>query len=187
MKQGKLPLFAIWALIVVAALVIGFLDYYTGYEIHLFAIYFIPVGIAAWYMGQSPAVFVSFFCIIVWSISDLASHHPYSASYIQFWNGIIRLVSFLIIAFALSRLKKDFNEQRQLNADLNRALEQVKQLKGMLPICASCKMIRNDKGYWEQIESYIQNHSEAQFTHGLCPDCAKRLYPEFSMSENGTR
>ena len=52
-------------------------------------------------------------------------------------------------------------------------------ISGMLPICANCKKIRDDKGYWNQIEAYIGDHSEAEFSHGICPDCAKKLYPEF--------
>jgi len=62
--------------------------------------------------------------------------------------------------------------------DLKKASEDVQILSGFLPICASCKKIRDDKGYWNQIESYIRDHSEADFTHGICPDCAKELYPE---------
>ncbi|MEN8143230.1 MAG: response regulator, partial [Thermodesulfobacteriota bacterium] len=54
----------------------------------------------------------------------------------------------------------------------------VKTLSGMLPICASCKKVRDDKGYWNQIESYITNHSEAEFSHGICPDCVKEIYPD---------
>lgn len=58
------------------------------------------------------------------------------------------------------------------------AEEEIKKLRGILPICASCKKIRDDKGYWNQIESYIQEHSEAEFSHGICQDCAKKLYPD---------
>jgi transcriptional regulator with GAF, ATPase, and Fis domain len=61
--------------------------------------------------------------------------------------------------------------------ELQKALKQVKQLSGLLPICASCKKIRDDKGYWNQIESYIRDHSEAEFSHGICPECMKKLYP----------
>jgi CheY-like chemotaxis protein len=57
-------------------------------------------------------------------------------------------------------------------------IEEVKILRGLLPICSSCKKIRDDKGYWQQIEGYIRDHSEAEFTHSICPDCAKKLYPE---------
>ena len=60
---------------------------------------------------------------------------------------------------------------------LSEGLEHVKTLKGLLPICTSCKKIRDDQGYWNQLELYIRDHSEADFTHGLCPECVKRLYP----------
>ncbi len=62
--------------------------------------------------------------------------------------------------------------------ELQRALEQVKKISGLLPICASCKKIRDDKGYWNQIEIYIKEHSDAEFSHGICPECAKKIYPE---------
>jgi hypothetical protein len=62
-------------------------------------------------------------------------------------------------------------------ADLRQALANVKKLSGFLPICASCKKIRDDKGYWNQIESYIRDHSEAEFSHSICPDCTSTLYP----------
>jgi hypothetical protein len=54
-----------------------------------------------------------------------------------------------------------------------------KELKGLLPICSVCKKIRDDKGYWNQIEGYIQKHSDAQFSHGICPDCSKKYYTVF--------
>jgi len=60
--------------------------------------------------------------------------------------------------------------------EMREALSNVKTLSGMLPICASCKKIRDDKGYWNQIEAYIRDHSEAEFSHGICPECAKKLY-----------
>lgn len=62
--------------------------------------------------------------------------------------------------------------------DLTDALSRIRTLSGLLPICASCKKIRDDRGYWNQIESYISSRSEAEFSHSICPGCAKRLYPE---------
>lgn len=62
--------------------------------------------------------------------------------------------------------------------ELQKALENVKTLKGLIPICASCKMIRDDKGFWNHVEQYISEHSTAEFTHGICPACKKRLYPQ---------
>ncbi|WHZ22673.1 MAG: diguanylate cyclase (GGDEF domain) [Nitrospira sp.] len=66
---------------------------------------------------------------------------------------------------------------RRSNEELQRALREVKVLKGLVPICASCKKIRNDQGFWQQLEEYLQQHSEAEFSHGLCTPCIKKLYP----------
>jgi phosphoserine phosphatase RsbU/P len=63
--------------------------------------------------------------------------------------------------------------------ELREALEQIRTLRGIVPICSNCKKIRDDQGYWTQVEVYVRNHSEAEFSHGICPDCAKILYPEF--------
>lgn len=73
-------------------------------------------------------------------------------------------------------------EKEQLITDLQEAMTKVKLLSGFLPICASCKKIRDDKGYWTQIETYIRNHSEAEFSHGICPECAEKLYGKFMMN-----
>jgi AmiR/NasT family two-component response regulator len=95
------------------------------------------------------------------------------------------------ITIAIARFD-DLMELRRLNAELQAgnearerlilelqdALAQLKTLSGLLPICASCKKIRDDDGYWNQLEAYIQDHSEVVFSHGLCPECAKRLYPQ---------
>jgi hypothetical protein len=61
------------------------------------------------------------------------------------------------------------------------AHKEIKQLRGILPICAHCKKIRDDNGYWNQVESYIQRHSEAEFSHSICPECAKKYYPEYTV------
>lgn len=81
------------------------------------------------------------------------------------------------IRYAIER-KRAADERERLVFELQEALDRVKQLSGMLPICASCKKIRDDKGYWKQIETYIRDHSEADFSHSICPECAKGLYTE---------
>jgi PAS domain S-box-containing protein len=80
--------------------------------------------------------------------------------------------------------RKNLEKQRdQYVLELKAALERVKTLSGLLPICASCKNIRDDQGYWQQVEGYIMQHSQAKFTHSLCPECVKRLYPEVAGSQ----
>lgn len=75
--------------------------------------------------------------------------------------------------------KRHEEERERLIADLKKALSEVKTLSGLIPICASCKKIRDDKGYWKQVEEYLKEHSEMEFSHGICPDCAEKLYPDF--------
>ncbi len=71
---------------------------------------------------------------------------------------------------------------RRMEVAMRRANAELRQLGGLLPICASCKRIRDDRGYWHQVEQYIQTHSEAEFTHGICPECMRRLYPDAAAS-----
>ena len=88
---------------------------------------------------------------------------------------------FAVWAAAILGLQRNKAEQQRNIVLLERekAFQEVRILRGLLPICASCKKIRDDNGYWTQIEGYIKDHSEAEFTHSICPDCAKRLYPDF--------
>jgi PAS domain S-box-containing protein len=79
----------------------------------------------------------------------------------------------------ITERKKAEEEREKLILELRDAMSKIKIMSGMLPICASCKKIRDDKGYWNQIESYIKRHSEAEFSHSICPECAKILYPEY--------
>ena len=83
----------------------------------------------------------------------------------------------------ISERKKAEEEKIRLILELKDALSKIKRLSGLLPICASCKKIRNDNGYWQQIESYIRANSEAEFSHSICPECVKRLYPDFIKKE----
>ncbi len=89
---------------------------------------------------------------------------------------------FRSIQYAIQR-KKNEAEREMLIRDLKDALAEVKRLSGLLPICASCKKIRDDKGYWQQIERYMSEHAAVRFSHGICPDCARKLYPDFFRDE----
>ena len=94
-----------------------------------------------------------------------------------FENG--KIVAAVTAFRNITEQKKLEQERERLIEKLQESLDTIKTLRGILPICASCKMIRDDKGYWNQVEVYIRDHTEAEFSHGICPDCAKKLYPEF--------
>lgn len=95
-------------------------------------------------------------------------------------------VSLALMLGALVALQRDEvarraaeRERDRVIADLQQALAQVHQLSGMLPICAWCKKIRDDDGYWSEIEAYVARHSDAEFTHGICPDCKAQVEKEY--------
>ncbi len=78
------------------------------------------------------------------------------------------------------KIKTLIESKERLIEELRSAIGNAKQLSGLLPICAACKKIRNDAGYWQQIEQYLKQHSEAQFSHGICPECARHLYSDYA-------
>jgi PAS domain S-box-containing protein len=90
----------------------------------------------------------------------------------------------LLIASDVTERKRAELAREKLVKKLQGALSEVKTLKGIIPICSSCKKIRNDKGYWEKVETYIYDHSEADFSHSICPECFKKLYPDIDYDEN---
>ncbi|MGQ9555119.1 MAG: histidine kinase N-terminal 7TM domain-containing protein [Anaerolineae bacterium] len=99
-------------------------------------------------------------------------------------NGAGDLAGYLVVVRDISERKRAESEREKLIAQLQQALAEVKTLSGLLPICASCKRVRNDQGYWQQIETYVSEHSQAQFSHGLCPECLARLYSEYCSDDD---
>jgi PAS domain S-box-containing protein len=87
---------------------------------------------------------------------------------------------FLTVMNDITERKKIEAERHETIRELRAALGEIRDLQGILPICASCKKVRDDTGYWEQVESYVSRHTGAQFSHGVCPECIKTLYPEYS-------
>ncbi len=95
---------------------------------------------------------------------------------------------FALLFFSMRRWRETRRSEalaKRHGEELEKALSEVRQLRGMITICSACKRVRNDEGFWEQIEVYVRDHSEAEFTHGICKECAKKLYPDFEQ-EGGT-
>ncbi len=100
---------------------------------------------------------------------------------VEFVSNVYTVESLKVIQCNIREIterKKLEIEREHLIKSLTDAMASIKQLKGLLPICMYCKKIRNDKGYWEQVENYISDHTEAEFSHGLCDDCYKKHYPD---------
>ena len=108
-------------------------------------------------------------------------HVEVSATPIKDHNG--KVIQVVHITRDITARMKAEEERESLIRDLQKALGEIKALSGLLPICANCKKIRDDKGYWNQIEVYISEHSRAEFSHGLCPECTEKLYPGYAKKD----
>ncbi|GAB6061741.1 MASE3 domain-containing protein [Deferrisoma palaeochoriense] len=120
------------------------------------------------------------FYVSVFGLSNLVGH---LLKFVSFWLVYLVLVRTAIeepVDLLFAQLKRREAELSEEKARLQQALEQVRTLEGLIPICSGCKKIRDDKGYWREVELYVRERTGAEFTHGLCPDCVERLYPEFA-------
>ncbi len=98
-------------------------------------------------------------------------------------NAVGVVIGVSAIERDITARKEEEAERLKLIHELTDALGKIKTLKGLLPICSSCKKIRDDKGYWQKVESYISEHTDAEFTHGICPECVRRVYPEYTVGQ----
>jgi DNA-binding response OmpR family regulator len=92
---------------------------------------------------------------------------------------LARIQSLVRIKLAEDSLRKKEEEQRRLISELEKALAEIRTLRGLIPICATCKKIRDDEGYWDHVETYVSKHTDAVFSHGICPECAEKFYPKY--------
>ena len=88
------------------------------------------------------------------------------------------------MSILMEKIASQRDQLEKSNEELTNALKSVKKLSGLLPICSYCKKIRDDKGYWKQIEAYIRDHSEAEFSHGVCDECARKYYPDVRINDD---
>ncbi|MGD9730706.1 MAG: hypothetical protein AB7U45_00880 [Desulfamplus sp.] len=113
---------------------------------------------------------------------DEISFPEYKEHYLNLTISIIEVCALAIEnARRNQKIKDAENQLRKEKENLEHALTEIKTLSGLLPICMHCKSIRDDKGYWQQMEEYIQSHSEAQFSHSICQSCAKKYYPDYDI------
>lgn len=173
------------ALLIAAAslLLVATLDWVTGPTFGFSVFYLAPIAVVAWTSERWLGVVAAFIAAGVWFVADKLGAEPYATGFIPLWNAMVRLAFFLIVALLLHRLQGDARERSRLIAELRSTLANVKTLSGLLPICAWCKNVRDDEGYWQQVESYVQAHSGATFTHGICPSCAEKVKREMGLDD----
>lgn len=169
------PLVFVFALAL--AILLGLADYLGGYRMSFITFYFMPVAMTAWYVGMKPSFLVAVICGIAWYWAERMSGHTYEMVWLTAWNVGMRLAAFVTIGFLIGRIRSLVDSQRR----------EIDELTDLLPICAKCKKIRDDEGFWLHIDEYFAKHHDITFTHGICKTCAAELYPEIAGKgkENG--
>ena len=102
---------------------------------------------------------------------------------LEFWNILVHFGFFIVVVYLISAEKIISDNNKILIGKLQKSLDEIKTLSGLLPICSACKKIRDDDGYWKQIEHYISEYTEAKFSHSICPVCKEKLYPGFGKNK----
>ena len=183
MKRRLLQwLYAVLA--IVLAIVLATIDATTGHELSFFVFYFLPVSFVAWHLGFAGGVGMAIFCGLLWSGADFLAGHRYASEFYSVWNGGIRLVSFLAMSWTVSKIRSLVDLERQTTETLRRTLAEVKVLESFLPICAQCKKIQNQQGDWQQMEVYIGQHAGTRFSHGYCPECARKFLEDAGLTDD---
>jgi hypothetical protein len=170
-----------------------FLHYFFGQAMAISAV--IPVIVVGWLYGYKAGILFALFCFP-------ANIFFFALFGVNWWEkmilsggGVTGTLALVLIGAIVGRMsdlntqlkealykRKQAEEEREkIIQELQDALADVKKLSGLLPICGSCKKIREDSGYWTRIEKYIKDHSEADFSHSICPECMKRRLPEFPV------
>ena len=162
----------------VVTLLVAWLDYITGLAFEFSAFYILPVLFAAWMAGWRWGMAVALINTIAWSLVDHWAGHVHINAFYAVWEFLDHALVYLVVAAVVGGLRTAIARQRALNLELSQALEEVGELKGLLPVCAWCHKIRDDKGYWGQLETYIEARSRASFTHVICPECEAEVMAE---------
>jgi hypothetical protein len=178
---AKKPKSSILIIALALNLIIGFIDDLTGYELGMSVFYLMPICFVSWFINRRTGILMSIIAAATMVTANTLAGENIQDYIITGWNTLVHLIFFMIVSSLVYELKSYLDKQKTLVAKLQKALGEVKTLSGLLPICASCKKIRDDGGYWRQLEDYIGERSEAQFSHGICPECRMKLYQKPSI------
>ncbi|MGM0577950.1 MAG: hypothetical protein ACQEXJ_19645 [Myxococcota bacterium] len=165
------------ALVLAAAvlylLAVTALDRLTGRFIGLSLFYIPGIAWAAWRVGPRVGWAMAVASAAAWFVAD-----PYDLPLTRIWNATLRFGFFGLVVYLLLRLKRELQRRNEVIGELEDALEQVETLRGLLPVCAWCKRVRDDEGYWKSLETYVRQNAGVEVTHGICPSCHQDLDDE---------
>ncbi len=172
------------ACVAIATLLTFPLQHITFHSLSL--LFVIAVMVAAWYGGLGPGMLAVVGAVL--SFDYFFDIYPYEINLFRpagFLRALVFAAIATVVASLTSQTRAALRHAEETGAALQKALDEIRVLRGIIPICSYCKQIRNDAGAWEEVEKYVAEHSEAAFTHGVCPDCYKKHHPEIYKEQHG--
>jgi hypothetical protein len=179
MRADSMPSRAVFAVTALWLIAVGMVDQATPPVYGLSYFYLPAVAFAAWHAGRRAGLVTALSATVVWYLADTVGV-DFPGSVARAWNGGIRLAFFATVVVLIHTLRETIRRQDALITQLQDTLAEVRTLRGLVPICAWCKQVRDDAGYWASVETFVEAHTDASFTHGVCPDCCARLSPKKS-------
>lgn len=160
------------------------LRHVTAHSLSL--LFVVAVMFSAWYGGFWPGMVAVLASVL--SFDYFFDVHPYALDLTQpaeFLRAVVFAAIATLIACVTAQSRAALQASEEAGAALQKALDEIRVLRGIIPICSYCKQIRNDAGAWERVEKYLAEHSEGSFSHGVCPDCYQKYHPEIYKQQHG--
>jgi hypothetical protein len=164
------------ALVTTVLALCGFIDYATGYEVSVFALYTLPIVLSMRLFGTAAGSGVAVLSAWVWIVADLSAGHHYAQSWVVYWNALHRLFFFMCVVVGF----------HYTQATLRASSKRLSAFSGPLPICTQCHRIGSGDGYWQKFESYLCEHGGAVPQAKVCPDCARERYAKVGIVERAS-
>lgn len=156
-------------------------DILTESRFRLGPFYLVPVLVVSWFLGRATGLFVAVVAVLLWrGVEVLVGQAPTSVL-VRVLDTALHVFSFCLLSLAVAWGRNLFEREKQVSAELRITLENVRELEGLLPLCAWCRRLRNDHGYWQELESYVEQNTRAVVTHGICPECNERYFGDASL------
>jgi len=173
----KIPVFLGCILMLVFA---ECLDLITRWDVSVLLFYVIPVWVAVWYFGLGIGTFFSIAAVLVEGYVDILEGHPDTRPWVIWWNGLMRLSTYLVVAYAILNVRMRSQEVRDLLAELQNTTNDAWEIGGLFPMCPDCKAIRSNPEYVQDLKNFLTLGTGSRFIHMTCPDCAKAYKAELS-------
>jgi hypothetical protein len=182
----KVPYTSVVAIPVLSSIIllIGYWDYRTGFMLSLFPLYLIPLVLIAWHDKKTVTLAMSLAAGAIIVVKDTVGKYPAEHGFYYIWDESVKVVLLILISYGVWEIRALLEEKDRTNQELTKALSEIRELREMIPICAWCHSIRNDRGFYEKVEVYLSQLTGATFTHGICPSCMKKYYSHLTDHEH---